>query len=85
MNCCPEADFEFLPNGMNTHSRNIQADGFTKQFFPFRMITNVSYTYTRTEGGSLTLRMDNKSYIYSFPCDDSGSSVYKKIMENIPV
>jgi hypothetical protein len=47
MNCCASADFVFLENGLRVSEKNIQADGYTLQFFPYRAIQSVRYSYTR--------------------------------------
>jgi hypothetical protein len=81
MNCCPSADFIFLQNGLDIHERNIQADGVIRQFLPYKKITNLRYSYTRGDGGILTLC---EKYIYTFPCNDSGLKIYTQVLDRLP-
>jgi len=91
MNCCPCADFHFLPSGVETHEKNNQADSVTLQFFPFKAIQSVRYSYSRDDGGTLSLWIlangspgaGGISYRYHFPCSDYGRQVYQKIVENV--
>jgi hypothetical protein len=85
MNCCPSATFHFLTNGVDIHEQNIQAEGVIRQFLPYKAIANVRYNYTRGDGATLTVSADKKTYIYLFPCNDSGLVVYNKFLENLPV
>jgi hypothetical protein len=88
MNCCPQADISILANGILASERNIQADGTTTQFFPFRAIQTVRYTASRGDGGILSLWIlangspgaGGLGYRYSFPCGDSGREIFDKII-----
>jgi hypothetical protein len=86
MNCCPSADFTFLPNGIQVSERNIQADEKTQQFFPFKNIQAVRYSYSRSDGGTITISVGpaNTSYRYTYPCSEAGRVAYDKIVANIP-
>ena len=85
MNCCPSADFSFLTNGIQICEQNIQADERTQQFFPYKAIQSVRYSYSRIDGGIITLSIGpaNTSYRYSFPCSDAGRNTYDQIITNI--
>ena len=88
MNCCPSADVEILANGIRVRETLVQADGRTEQFFPFRAIQSVRYNHLRGEGGVLSLWIlghgtpgaGGLSYRYSFPCTDSGKTVFEQIL-----
>lgn len=92
MNCCPQADITFLEGGMLASERNIQADGHTVQFFPFRAIQTVRYTAARGEGGTLSLWIlangspgaGGLGYRYHFPCGDSGRTIFEKLITLVP-
>jgi len=84
MNCCQNADFDFLVNGVKVRERNLQADGSTLQFFPYRNIKTARYNYTRGDGGTLTIWIADTKYVYSFPCNDGGSKVFEQIIGNLP-
>ncbi|NBO71080.1 MAG: hypothetical protein EBU66_12960 [Bacteroidetes bacterium] len=85
MNCCPSATFLFLKNGVDIQEQNIQADGVIRQFLPYKNIVSVRYNYTRGDGATLTISAGKQTYIYVFPCNDSGLVVYKTFLENVPV
>lgn len=92
MNCCPSADFVFLDNGLQVSEKQIQADGYTLQFFPYRAIQSVRYTYTRGErGGTLSLWImatgspgaGGISYRYCFPCGESGKEKFEELLKRL--
>jgi hypothetical protein len=89
MNCCPSADFEFLPNGLRVTEKELQADGYTLQFFPYRAIQTVRYSYTRGDrGGTISLWVQANgtpgagglSYRYLFPCGETGKTMFEQLL-----
>jgi len=80
MDCCPSADFKFLPNGIEVHQHNNQADAETYQFFPFRAIQSISYNHSRPDGGTITILIADIPYRYHFPCSHSGKEVYQQAL-----
>jgi hypothetical protein len=88
MNCCPQADITFLENGILASERNIQAEGNTLQFFPFRTIQTARYTSSRGDGGVLSLWIlangspgaGGLGYRYAFPCGDFGKGIFEKLI-----
>jgi hypothetical protein len=91
MNCCPTAEITFLENGMRASENNIQADGVTLQFFPYRAIQTVRYTVSRGDAGVLTVWIATNgtpgggglSYRYSFPCGISGRTVFETLLTKL--
>jgi hypothetical protein len=83
MNCCPSADFTFLPNGIETLSKNIQADEHESVFIAFKAIDSINYTYNREEGGHLAIWVKKQCYRYTFPCSESGREIYKAILQSL--
>ena len=83
MNCCPSADFTFLPNGIEALSKNIQADENKSVFIAFKSIDSINYTYNREEGGYLAIWVKNQCYRYSFPCSEYGREIYKTILQSL--
>ena len=91
MNCCPSAEFLFLDGGLKVTETNLQAEGYTLQFFPYRAIKTVRYNYTRGErGGTIRLWVDANgspgtlSYTYGFPCGEAGKDMFEQIIARIP-
>ena len=82
MNCCPSADIVLLDNGLRVSEKQIQADGYTLQFFPYGGIQTIRYTYTRGErGGTLSIWLKSGlSYRYCFPCGESGKEKFEEIL-----
>ena len=88
MNCCPQADITFLQGGILASERNVQADGHTSQFFPFRAIQTVRYNATRGDGGVLSIWVlangspgaGGLGYRYAFPCGEAGREIFQKII-----
>ena len=78
MNCCPP-EFSLLTNGVEVRERNIQADGQSSQFFPYSSIKSVRYSYSRGDGGTISLLVIDKLYCYEFPCS-GGQDIYEKIV-----
>jgi len=93
MNCCPSADFVFLDKGLRVSEKNIQADGYTLQFFPYRAIQSVRYSYTRGEnGGTLSIWIlangsgsgsTGISYRYCFPCGETGKGKFEELITRL--
>ena len=85
MNCCPSADFTFLPKGVEVVERNTQADSKLLQFFSFTAIESVSYNYSRSDGGLIMLWIKHAKtpYRYTFPCTEEGKAIYKQIIESL--
>jgi len=85
MNCCPEADFRFLDAGLCVSERNTQAEGYTMQIFPYKSIQTVRYTYTRGDGGivSIWLKDTGLSYRYAFPCGETGKAKFEELLEKL--
>jgi hypothetical protein len=79
MNCCPSADFTFLTNGIETREKNIQADENTHVFIAFKAIDTINYTYSKEEGGLITIWVKKICYRYTFPCS-SGKDIYDAII-----
>jgi hypothetical protein len=88
MNCCPNADITILEKGLLASERNLQAEGHTLQFFPFRAIQTIRYTHTRGDGGTLSIWVlangspgaGGLAYKYHFPCGDTGKRLFEDIM-----
>lgn len=78
MDCC-SPEFSFLTNGVEVRERNIQAEGQTSQFFPYSSIKSVRYSYSKGDGGTITLWVMENIYRYEFPCS-GGQEVYQKIV-----
>ena len=85
MNCCPQATFEFLGNGLLVHEKQIQADGYTQQFFPYSGIKTVRYAYVRGEtGGTISIWVaEGLSYRYLYPCGEAGNQVFELILARL--
>ena len=96
MNCCPSADLVFLDNGVRVAEKNVQADGYTLQFFPYRAIQSVRYSYTRGErGGTLSIWImaggagagtgsaSGMSYRYCFPCGETGKELFEQLLTRL--
>jgi len=80
-----------MDNGLRVTERNIQAEGYNLQFFPYRAIQTVRYGYTRGErGGTITLWIDANgsagtlSYRYCFPCGETGKELFEQLLARIP-
>jgi hypothetical protein len=92
MNCCPSADITFSETGILASEKNIQADGTTLQFFPFRTIQTVRYSHSRGEGGILSLWISGTgtpgagglAYRYAFPCGQTGKEIFERLIGLIP-
>ena len=84
MNCCPSADFNILPNGIEAKERNVQSDTTTSQFFPFSRIVSISYSHSREDGGMITIFTKTIPYRYHFPCSDSGKEIYGLLVAALP-
>ena len=91
MNCCPQADFTFLSNGLQVRERNIQSDTSIHQFFPYRAIQTVRYSHSRDDGGTISIWVlatgspgaGGISYRYLFPCTEAGRVAYDKLIAAI--
>ena len=85
MNCCPSVDITFSETGILASEKNIQAEGTTLQFFPFRAIQSVRYSCSRGEGGILSLwTKGGLAYRYSFPCGEYGKGIFERIIGLLP-
>lgn len=85
MNCCSSAYFTFMPSGIQVTETNNQADSKLLQFFSFGSIESVSYNYSRSDGGLITLWIKHAKtpYRYSFPCSDEGRAIYTQIIDSL--
>lgn len=89
MNCCPNAEFTLLENGLQVRELNTQDNSTTVQFFPYRAIQSVRYTYNRDDRESWislwvlahgTPGAGGISYRYFFPCGDAARSKYEELL-----
>ena len=85
---CPQADITLLSNGIRACERNLQAEGNTIQFFPFRSVQTVRYSATRGDGGVLSIWVlasgspgaGGLAYRYGFPCSEEGKNIFERII-----
>lgn len=90
--CCPDADFTFLSNGLQVAERNTQSDSTATQFFPYRAIQSVRYTYSRDDReGQIVVWIAGQgfggpagagglSFRWRFPCSDAGRQKYDELI-----
>jgi hypothetical protein len=93
MSCCPDAEFEFFPGGLQVKDLNVQDDSFILQFFPYRAIQSVRYFYSRNEReGQIVIWVASNgtpgagglSYRWRFPCSEAGRAKYEELISKIP-
>jgi hypothetical protein len=91
--CCPQAEFTCLANGIQVRETLTQAETTTLQFFPYRAIQSIRYTYNRNDkegqiafwiSASGTPGAGGLAFRWNFPCNSSGQEVYEKLLANIP-
>lgn len=92
MNCCPDADFDFMPNGLQVRERNIQDGSTVYLFFPYKVITAVRYFYRREDQDSQislwilsqgTPGAGGLSYRWRF-CAEGGKAKYEQLIAALP-
>jgi hypothetical protein len=90
--CCPDADFTFLTNGVQVAERQTQSDSTATQFFPYRAIQSVRYTYSREDReGQLVIWISGQgtpgagglSFRWRFPCSESGKRKYEELIAKL--
>lgn len=91
-NCCPSAEFQFLAQGVQVRELQLQSDSTVLQFFPYRAIQSVRYSYMREEReGMLSLWIQAQgtpgagglSFRWRFPCSTSGEAVYQDLLQRL--
>ena len=54
------------------------------QIFPYKSIQTVRYSYTRGDGGIVSIWLkDNLSYRYAFPCGDVGKAKFEELLTKL--
>lgn len=90
--CCPDAEFSFLANGVQVRDLNPQSETTVLQYFPYRAIQTVRYTYSRDDReGQITIWVASQgtpgagglSFRWRFPCSSTGEGVYAQFMEKL--
>ncbi len=90
--CCPEAEFTFLENGVQVRDLNPQFDSSVLQFFPYRAIQSVRYSYSREDReGAISLWILGQgtpgagglSYRWRFPCSEKGQGLYETLISKL--
>ena len=90
--CCPMAEFTLLDNGLQVRELQLQSDSVGLQFFPYRAIQTVRYTYSREDReGQLSLWISSQgtpgagglAFRWLFPCGDEGRSKYEALVARL--
>ncbi len=90
---CPDASFTFLANGLQIRERTTQSDMMSMQFFPYRAIQTVRYTYSRNDReGQLSIWISGQgtpgagglSFRWRFPCsENAGEDTYNELIARL--
>ena len=91
MNCCPDASFQLLANGLQVTERNLQDASNVVQFFPFRAIQSARFYYNRDDRESMlsiwissqgTPGAGGLSFRWR-SCDESVRSTYEQLITQL--
>ena len=90
--CCPTAEFTLLDNGLQVRELQLQSDSVALQFFPYRAIQTVRYSYFREDReGQISIWIAAQgtpgagglAFRWSFPCGDEGRSKYEALVARL--